>query len=148
MTKSFDLGPVLAALPAAIVDFKANEPLPAGAKPSLADIAAGLKSAKPDIDEIAALVIAHPGAIRALDRLAGVFEAQGATWAPGVRKFLMALPGGCASVENLLPGVIAGMSIFQAAPRGGPPITEGDWSGPHPVDNPSGAVPAGWTPDP
>ena len=122
MSSTFNWGPVLAEISAAITDYEANEPLPVGEPMSLADMASAIQSAKPDIDKIAAIIVAHPGAIRAADRILAAVEAQGVAWATGARKFILALPGGAAAVEKYIPDVISALSIFQLRFlwRGGP----------------------------
>ena len=115
MTEPFNWGALLAALPEAIADLRANQPLPAGQPMSMSDAAAALKAAQPYVGAANALLNAHPGAITAAIRVLRALGAAGVSWASEAEGVVAAVPGALAFANTSLPDAAAALETFAPA---------------------------------
>lgn len=113
-TATWNWGAFFASIPEANAALLANAPLPPAPDLTLTGIGAALAGAQGEVNEAAALLAAHPGAVAALDI---VLAAQGA-WTAPIRKALASLPGGVAAAQKYLPEISTAIAMFQPAATG------------------------------
>jgi len=113
---SINWSALVTAFEAADAAWLANAPLPAPAPFSSEGLAAALAAARPEIDKIAAVVQAHPGAIAAADIMLAALAAQDVAWAAPFKALVDALPGGLATAQAKLPTIIWLLTSLSPAP--------------------------------
>lgn len=143
---------LLTGLKALAADVSANRAPPAATFDPGA-LAAGLERLNASLPAIAATLREHQGVITGVADLLAALSRAGVPHAADIEAAVLAAPDLLQEAEKWLPWIlpfVSGGGPFAAAPRGGPPVTEGDpWRGPQPVDNPSGAIGGPWpSPDP
>lgn len=95
---------------------KANAPLAPSPPMTMADAAAALKAAEPEIAAIDAWFKANPGAVTAVLIVLKGLQAQRIGWASELSAIVSGTPGGLAAAEGWIPGVISAMAMFAPAP--------------------------------
>jgi hypothetical protein len=113
---SVDWGALASQFERAVEAWQANEPLPPAAPFDMADLAAKLQAAQPEIDKYATIVADHPGAIAAADIMLAYFATLNEPWAAPIKTIVDALPGGLAAAHDKLPTIIWLLTTFAPAP--------------------------------
>lgn len=111
---SIDWPVLLAAGRQALIDIRANKPLPPPTAVGM-DVAAMLATVEADLPVLVAMIAAHPGVLRALDDILAPLEAS-EPWAKDARAILAALPGSLASAEAWLPTIRGMLTAFSPVP--------------------------------
>ena len=84
-----------------------------------------LKKAQAQIPAIDAWIKAHPGAVRAAERVLAALSAQGVEWAGELEAAIGAAPGALTTAADAIPKIAEALAMFAPAQIGIP----GGWSG-------------------
>lgn len=95
---------------------EANAPLAPSPEMSLADAAAALRAAEPQLAALDAWLKANPGAVTAVLRVLAGLRAQGFGWASELAAVVSGASGGLSAAGDWLPTAISAMAMFAPAP--------------------------------
>lgn len=116
------LGPILkaiiAAIPRAVADYKANAARPAGQGLTGAQAAAAARKAQAWLAQAIPFLEQHPGIITAADDILGVVAANGFSVAGDAKAALDGATAAGAAIEKALPEIIWALGAFEPSATG------------------------------
>lgn len=109
---------VIAAIPKAVADYKANKPRAPGSPLTGAQAAAVARKLQTWLALAIPVLDDHPGAITAADDILEVLDAHGVTGASDIEAAIGGAPDGLSTLDKVLPEIIWALGAFEPAATG------------------------------